>query len=237
MVMRARTVTIPVASAEVSELHALEVWPDLDPDVPVLLFLHGMGEAGSSIGELPKVCIHQTPPFQAILGRLPETVVIAPQAPAVPNIDHWNWREYVNDLANFLAQRYAKRRIVATGFSRGGLGVLQLVSAYPELVEAWAVVDPQPARDQAEISAIFRSPAVNANGWLRYGIYRNRNDAWKASSSLLFDQLPKESCDTVDLSHVEIAVQAYHGNPLSGDGRKKSLYDHLGLKFEIPSIA
>jgi pimeloyl-ACP methyl ester carboxylesterase len=237
MVMRARTVTIPVASAEVSELHALEVGPDPDPDVPVLLFLHGMGEAGSSIGELPKVCIHQSPPFQAILGRLPETVVIAPQAPAVPNIDHWNWREYVNDLANFLAQRYAKRRIVATGFSRGGLGVLQLVSAYPELVEAWAAVDPQPARDQAEISAIFRSPAVNANGWLRYGIYRNRNDAWKASSSLLLDQLPKESRDTVDLSHVEMAVQAYHGNPLSGDGRKKSLYDHLGLKFEIPSIA
>jgi site-specific recombinase XerD len=52
--MRASTVTIPVASTEVSELHALEVRPDSDPDVPVLLFLHGMGEAGSSINELPK---------------------------------------------------------------------------------------------------------------------------------------------------------------------------------------
>jgi pimeloyl-ACP methyl ester carboxylesterase len=235
--MRASIVTIPVASAEVSELHALEVRPDPDLDVPVLLFLHGMGEAGSSIGELPKVCIHQTPPFQAILGRLPETVVIAPQAPAVPNIDHWNWREYVNDLANFLAQRYAKRRIVATGFSRGGLGVLQLVSAYPELVEAWAAVDPQPARDQAETSAIFRSPAVDANGWVRYGIFRNRDDVWKASSSLLFDHLPEGTHDAVDLSHVEMAVQAYHGNPLSGDGSKKNLYDHLELKFEIAPLA
>jgi hypothetical protein len=28
-------------------------------------------------------------------------------------------------------------------------------------------------------------------------------------------------------------VEAYHGAPLSGDGSKKSLYDHLGLKFEI----
>jgi pimeloyl-ACP methyl ester carboxylesterase len=235
--MHASTVTIPVALAEVSELHALEVGPDSDPDVPVLLFLHGMGEAGSSINELPKVCIHQTPPFQAILGRLPGTVVIAPQAPPVPNIDHWNWREYVNDLANFLAKRYAKRRIVATGFSRGGLGVLQLVSAYPELVQAWAVVDPQPARDQAETSAIFRSPAVDANGWLRYGIYRNRNDAWKAFSSLLFDQLPEGNRDAVDLPHAEMAVQAYHGNPLSGDASKKSLYDHLGLKFEIAPLA
>jgi pimeloyl-ACP methyl ester carboxylesterase len=235
--MRASTVTISVASAELSELHALEVRPDSDPNVPVLLFLHGMGEAGSSINELPKVCIHQTPPFQAILGRLPGTLVIAPQAPPVPNLDHWNWREYVNDLANFLAKRYAKRRIVATGFSRGGLGVLQLVSTYPELVQAWAIVDPQPARDQAETSAIFRSPAVNRNGWVRYGVFRNRDDAWKASSSLVFDQLPEENGDAVDLSHVETAVQAYHGNPLSGDGRKKNLYDHLGLKFEIAPLA
>ena len=234
--MRASTVTIPVASTEVSELPALEVRPDSDPDVPVLLFLHGMGEAGSSISELPKVCIHQTPPFQAILGRLPGTVVIAPQAPPVPNIDNWNWREYVNDLANFLAKRYSKRRIVATGFSRGGLGVLQLVSTYPELVQAWAIVDPQPARDQAETSAISRSPAVNANGWVRYGISRNRDNAWKASSSLLFDQLPEGTCDAVDLSHVEMAVQAYHGNPLSADGRKKNLYDHLGLKFEVAPL-
>jgi pimeloyl-ACP methyl ester carboxylesterase len=234
--MRASTLTIPVASAEVSELPALEVGPDSDPDVPVLLFLHGMGEAGSSINELPKVCIHQTPPFQAILGRLPGTVVIAPQAPPVPNVEHWNWREYVNDLAKFLAKRYAKRRIVATGFSRGGLGVLQLVSTYPELVQAWAIVDPQPARDQAESSAIFRSSAVR-NGWVRYGNFRNRDDTWKASSSLLFDQLPEGNRDAVDLSHVEIAVQAYHGNPLSGDGRKKNLYDHLGLKFEIAPLA
>jgi pimeloyl-ACP methyl ester carboxylesterase len=234
--MRASTLTIPVASAEVSELPALEVRPDSDPDVSVLLFLHGMGEAGSSINELPKVCIHQTPPFQAILGRLPGTVVVAPQAPPVPNLEHWNWRGYVKDLANFLTNRYAKRRIVATGFSRGGLGVLQLVSTYPELVQAWAIVDPQPARDQTETNDIFRSPAVR-NGWVRYGIFRNRDDAWKASSSLLFDQLPEGNRDAVDLSHVEIAVQAYHGNPLSGDGRKKNIYDHLGLKFEIAPLA
>ena len=235
--MRANTVTIPVTLAEVSELHALEVWPDSAPDAPVLLFLHGMGEAGSSLNELPKVCIHQTPPFQAILGRLPGTVVIAPQAPPVPNIDHWNWRGYVNDLATFLTKRYAERRILATGFSRGGLGVLQLVSTYPELVQTWAVVDPQPARDQFEVIAILRNLAVNANGWIRYGNYRDRDDAWKASSSLLFDQLPEGNCDAVDLSHVEMAVQAYHGNPLSRDGSKMSLYDHLGLKFEIAPIA
>ena len=117
--------------------------------------LHGKGEAGSSLGSLPLVCVHQTAPFQALLGHLPETLVVAPQAPPIPNIDDWNWREYLKPLAEFLADRYAKKRVVATGFSRGGLGVLQLVSAYPDLVQAWAVVDPQPARNQTETNAIL----------------------------------------------------------------------------------
>src|ERR1700730_17646973 len=143
--MRARIFAIPVDSAQISQLSALVVEADLDHDTaPVLLFLHGKGEAGSSLSALPLVCVHQTPPFQAILGRLPGTLVLAPQAPPIPNWDDWNWRDYTTGLARFLSDRYPKRRIVATGFSRGGLGVLQLISAYPDLVKAWGVVDPQP---------------------------------------------------------------------------------------------
>jgi pimeloyl-ACP methyl ester carboxylesterase len=229
--MRARVVTIPVALPEVKELNALEVESDLDPESPVLLFLHGMGEAGSTLGELPKVCIHQTPPFQAILGYLPGALVIAPQAPPIPGLDNWNWREYVNDLARFLTTRYGKRRIVATGFSRGGLGVLQLIAAHPNLVQAWAVVDPQPARDQAEAAFILQGP-MDAKGWLRYGQFRHRSEIWQTFSSQLFEYLPKGSGDTTELSHVELAVQAYGGFPLSTDPGKKNLYDHLGLQFE-----
>jgi pimeloyl-ACP methyl ester carboxylesterase len=229
--MRANTVTIPVGSAGVSQLSALVVEPDLDQDSPVLLFLHGMGEAGSSLGALPMVCVHQTPPFQAILGRLPGTLVIAPQAPPIPSSDNWNWRDYAMGLAEFLANRYAKRRVVATGFSRGGLGVLQLISTYPDLVKAWGVVDPQPPRDREEMTAILSRLTLGARGWLRYGEYRNRNDAWKTFSSMLCDHLPEESRDTAELPHVQMAVQAYSGFPLSSDRTKKNLYDFLELKF------
>jgi pimeloyl-ACP methyl ester carboxylesterase len=236
--MRACTITIPAASAAVRELSTLVVKPDSDQaTAPVLLFLHGKGEAGSLLGALPLVCVHQTPPFQALLGCLPGTLVIAPQAPPVPNLDDWNWREYVKALAEFLADRYAEQRVVATGFSRGGLGVLQLVSAYPDLVQAWAVVDPQPARDQAETNAILPSPAVAELGWLRYGFFRNRDDSWKAFSSLLFDRLPEENRDTAELAHVEMAVHAYRGSPLSAGAGKKNLYNFLGLKFEPSPIA
>lgn|SRR4051794_4612388 len=235
--MRARIVTIPIGSPEVGELNALEVEPNSDPDLPVLLFLHGMGEAGSSVNELPKVCIHQTPPFQAILGRIPGALVIAPQAPPVPDIKNWNWRNYVSHLATFLTEQYANRCIMATGFSRGGLGVLQLVSAYPDLVQAWAVVDPQPARDQEETNAILPSPSMGVKGWVRYRIHHNLNDVWKKFSFLILDQLPEANRDTVELSHVELAVQAYRGNSLSGEANKKSLYDHLGLKFDLQAAA
>jgi pimeloyl-ACP methyl ester carboxylesterase len=231
--MRASSLTIPVAPDGASGLSALIVEPDLDEDAaPVLLFLHGRGEAGSSLGALPLVCVHQTPPFQAILGRLPGTLVIAPQAPPIPSWDDWNWRNYTMGLVEFLSERYAGRRIVASGFSRGGLGVLQLVSACPDLVQAWGVVDPQPPRDREEMDSILSSPALGTRGWLRYGEYRNRNDAWKRFSSLLCERLPEVNRDTAELPHDQMALQAYCGSRLAAGDSKKNLYDFLVLKFK-----
>jgi pimeloyl-ACP methyl ester carboxylesterase len=218
-------------------LAALVVEPESSQATdPILLFLHGKGEAGSTLGALPLVCRHETPPFQALLGRLPETVVVAPQAPPTPSIDDWNWREYIKNLDAFLTDRYSKRRVVATGFSRGGLGVLQLVSTCPDLVQAWAAVDPAPPRDQAETEAILSSPAVTGRGWVRYGFFRNRDDAWKRFSSLLSERLPDENCDTAELPHTEMAVQAYRGSSLSAVPGQKNLYHFLGLKFDPGSI-
>lgn len=235
--MRASTITIPPASDGVPGLPAFVVEPESSQaSDPILLFLHGKGEAGSTLGALPLVCIHETPPFQALLGRLPETVIVAPQAPPIPSIDDWNWREYVKTLGEFLTDRYARRRVVATGFSRGGLGILQLVSTYPDLVQGWAVVDPAPTRDQTETDAILSSPAVTERGWVRYGFFRDRDDAWQTFSSLLFDRIPNKNCDTAELPHAEMAVQAYRGSSLSADPGKKNLYDFLGLKFQPSSI-
>jgi pimeloyl-ACP methyl ester carboxylesterase len=236
--MRASTIAVPVSSDAVSDLHALVIEPNsVRADSSILLFLHGKGEAGSSLGSLPLVCIHQTAPFQALLGHLPETLVVAPQAPPIPTIDDWNWREYVKPLAEFLTDRYAKKRVVATGFSRGGLGVLQLVSAYPDLVQAWAVVDPQPARDQAETNAILPRHSVTEQGWLRYGLFRDRDEVWKNFSSLLLDRLPNQNRDVAELQHTEMAVQAYGGSSLSAESSKKNLYEFLGLKYEPSRLA
>src|SRR5262245_40719765 len=70
-----------------TELPALVIEPkDYSPTTPVLLFLHGAGEVGRISNHIPLVCLHLAPPFQALLGRLSETLVIAPQAPASFNL-------------------------------------------------------------------------------------------------------------------------------------------------------
>jgi pimeloyl-ACP methyl ester carboxylesterase len=197
----------------------------------VMLFLHGQGEAGALPNALPLVCVHQTPPFQALLGRLPKTVVIAPQAPPVPDIQHWNWRDHLKGIAQFLAERYAGRWVVATGFSRGGLGVIQLAANYPDSVAAWAAVDPQPPRDPAETAALLSSPSIGGRGWLRYGVFRNRDAEWKAFSADLAARLPVQNRGHAELDHGAMALEAYRGSPLSATPGATNLYEFLDVAF------
>jgi pimeloyl-ACP methyl ester carboxylesterase len=136
-------------------------------------------------------------------------------------------------LAGFLGMdRFAGRRFVATGFSRGGLGVLQLVSAFPSLVSRWAVVDPQPARNDEEASAILNSPAISDRGWVRYGVSRTRNEAWRKFSSDLAAKIPQENYAVTELSHTEMALAAYGGAALSDS--RYDLYEFLNLEFRKP---
>ena len=221
----------------VGGLPALIVEPETKQcDSTVLLFLHGKGEAGSTPNEIPMVCLHQTPPFQAMLGRLPGTTVVAPQAPPIPSKDEWNWAEHLNALVEFFcSEPFMGRRLVATGFSRGGLGVLQLVSAAPNLISSWAVVDPQPPRNEEEARTLLNSPAMGDRGWVRYGVYRTRSAAWQKFSSDLATKIPPENYDITELSHPEMALRAYNGSALS-KSPKSSLYRFTSLEFPEPAI-
>ena len=195
---------------------------------PVLMFLHGRGEAGSSPNEVPLVCVHHTPPFQAILGRIPGAFVVAPQAPARPSMDKWNWRDHVMHVVEALAARFPKHRMLACGFSRGGLGVLQFLAACPDAFHAWAAIDPQPAAG-AELDAILRCPKLG-RGWLRFGKYRGRSPAWTSFADALEKRVPSQNRDTADLDHAEIALRAFSGDRLSSTS-KQNLYEFMELKY------
>jgi hypothetical protein len=223
-----RQVTIaPLGS---SGLRSLIVTPESSHDTaPALLFLHGMKEAGSSPNELPKVCIHQSPPWQAIVGHLPDAFVVAPQAPALPDERTWNWRDHIDRIAESMRGMFPGRRMLATGFSRGGLGVLQLLAIDQNLFERWAVIDPQPPRDQQE-AATLRAAASTRPGWVRYGVYRHRSAAWTQFADALDELVLEQNRDVTPFDHGELALRAYADERLSSPP-KPTLYEFLQLRF------
>jgi pimeloyl-ACP methyl ester carboxylesterase len=193
----------------------------------VLLFLHGKGEASHREDELPLVCKHLSPPFQAILGRIRNATVVAPQAPRDPD-SGWTWRDHLDDLARFVGARFPSQVVVAVGFSRGGLGVLQLRRRHPQLASRWAVVDPQRAEDAAERADVLGS-APDPTGWLRYGNAIPENTPF---SRELATRLAAENVDFhPELGHGDLALAAFTGDPLKGGPGARNLYDFLGVWF------
>jgi pimeloyl-ACP methyl ester carboxylesterase len=205
-------------------LRTLVVESSPDESSPILLFLHGKGEASVYLNELPKVCFHLSPPFRAETGLLKQVIVVAPQAPHSPE-DVWSWRNYVQAIGDFIKKHFGSRRILATGFSRGGLGVLQFMSANPELVTRWAIVDPQRAEDEAEERALTPSASKRETGWLRFGNGISKNTPF---SKQIAKALPTENSHFIEMQHGDLALAAFDGNPLGG---ATNLYEFLGLDY------
>lgn len=190
---------------------------------PVLIYLHGAREASLHENELPLVCNHLSPPFQAILGRLTEVSVVAPQAPH-DRKGGWDWQVHVRALGEYLAKRFPQRKILATGFSRGGLGVLQLLRECPDLISKWAIVDPERAGD-AKAEGLLPPSSPDDRGWLRYGEDYPDNTRF---SVRLSSRLSDSNAKFVKLHHGELALAAYKGEQLGGP---ESLYEFLGLNY------
>ena len=200
-------------------IHVLVVEPaKIRKDTPVVLFLHGRGEAGETVNRLPLVLVHHTPPFQAMLGRLRNAIVVAPQAPHDPESD-WYWAPHRAQLGNYLAASFGRRRIVATGFSRGGLGVLAMRQMSPRPFERWAVVDPQAGDDE-----MLPEMRPDPDGWLAYG---PQFAPIAAFSRRLADALEPANVRATRMQHIDVALKAFGGDPLGGAG---NLYEFLGLE-------
>jgi pimeloyl-ACP methyl ester carboxylesterase len=210
-------------------LRSLIVESSADENSPVLLFLHGKGEASPHLGELPKVAFHLSPPFRAAMGALANVIVVAPQAPRLPD-DGWNWRDYVRPIGDFIESHFRKRRVLATGFSRGGLGVLQLMSAHPDLVRRWAIVDPQRAENDTEQQALVPPASKRETGWLRFGKGIPKNTPFSEQIAQL---LPPENVHFIDMPHGDMALAAFDGDRLGG---ATSLYEFLGLDYRRAQV-
>lgn len=100
---------------------------DGDP-VPLLLFLHGVGERGDS---LKKVKAHG-PPKMIAKGHKFDAIVVSPQCPA-----DTRWTDQTGVLIALLDKlerehNVDKKRIYVTGLSMGGFGTFALAAHHPE---------------------------------------------------------------------------------------------------------
>jgi hypothetical protein len=147
---RERTMTKRVATMS-HETWAL--WPEAEPPAdgwPILLFLHGQGEAawkeegGHVVEQRPDALLVHNSPVALYLAKDARVktlwqsfVLIAPQAlNEVGVVGWWDWserdikRRVASDLQRVLATGKANAaRVSATGFSRGGRGCFRLDSS------------------------------------------------------------------------------------------------------------
>jgi pimeloyl-ACP methyl ester carboxylesterase len=194
----------------------------------VLLFLHGKLEASDH--DLELVCKHGSPPHQARAGHYPRTIVLAPQAPPRPNIDQWNWGNHVDELA--CALEPYRGRLVGTGFSRGGRGIMQLVAHAPGLLSRWAAVDP--ASVSAEVMKKLDDTNAFDHGWAAFGTYEpdrvahpDAHRMWMQGRADLKQRLPAARFVETRLDHVSLSAAAY-GDP------KLGLHASLGIDCLVP---
>lgn len=101
---------------------------------PLLLFLHGRGEAGS---DLEKVKVHG-PPKLIAAGKSFPFIVASPQAPE----GEWWSTDMLHGLLDEIVGNYRvdQERIYVTGLSMGGFGTWALAQRYPRRFAAIAPI-------------------------------------------------------------------------------------------------
>ena len=115
-------------------LYVPDDYQETDSELPLVLYLHGVGERGT---DLKKLELNGIPELIS-RGRQFPFITLAPQC---PSFGWWSRSEYVEALASLTKEiirsnRIDKNRIYVTGLSMGGYGTLALAKKHPELFSA-----------------------------------------------------------------------------------------------------
>jgi pimeloyl-ACP methyl ester carboxylesterase len=109
-------------------------YSDTGAKVPVVLFLHGLGERGDGETTLYRVK-KLGPPMLADTGKDFPAIVVSPQA---STSGYWN-KTTINQFVDYIFATYKaadRSRLYVTGLSMGGAGAWDYSTAYPSRVAA-----------------------------------------------------------------------------------------------------
>lgn len=107
---------------------------EFDSEVPLVLFLHGVGERGDNIDHVET---HGIPKLIASGKKFP-FITVAPQCPMY---EWWSRSEMVKSLVLLIEKlkneyRIDYNRVYVTGLSMGGFGTIAIVNERPDLFAA-----------------------------------------------------------------------------------------------------
>jgi predicted peptidase len=124
---------------------------DSKESVPLMLFLHGVGERGDDVNMVKKA----GPPMLIEAGQTFPCIVVSPQCPK----DGW-WEPFtLSALLDEIVEKYKvdRDRIYVTGLSMGGFGTWALAAASPNRFAAIVPIcgggEPQSAKRMSHIPA------------------------------------------------------------------------------------
>lgn len=105
--------------------------PKSDQTLPMIVFLHGMGERGNDV---EKVCIHGIPKLfsKDCTYKNLRVITVSPQCP-----DNETWAKYPDDIMTFIDNAADdlgadKSKISLTGLSMGGFGTFAVGAKYAD---------------------------------------------------------------------------------------------------------
>lgn len=133
---------------------------------PVVLFLHGSGEAGS---DNTKQMTQGLPPWLREHGASFPAVVVIPQAP-----EHTYWNGPIEQMAlqamqNSIGEFHGDRhRLYLTGLSMGGFGAWQIAIDHPGVFAAAAIICGaiNPIADEPALHVLGLPAGVDSYAWV-----------------------------------------------------------------------